>query len=189
MLHYYMKLQMSLKNMSPDIYQVELFGSGSLSVMAKPVSGEWIEDEFSRIKRYGTDRIVSLLIVSLLEDHEAHEIGLGEESAVAMRYKMEFVLFPIPDRGLPSSMEEYLKFTKRLYHDASEGLNTLIHCRAGIGRTGIVAAGELMHCGFKPLEAFKHISRRRGVDVSDTEEQREWVVKSYEKMLHMDPLS
>jgi len=41
--------------MKPDIYQVELIGSGSLSVMAKPVSGEWIEDEFIGIREWGID--------------------------------------------------------------------------------------------------------------------------------------
>jgi hypothetical protein len=39
--------------MRPEIYQVELIGSGFLSVMAKPVSGEWIEDELSGIAKEG----------------------------------------------------------------------------------------------------------------------------------------
>ena len=163
--------------MSPDIYQVELIGSGSLSVMAKPVSGEWIDDEFSGIRKWGIDRIVSLL-----ESHEAYEVGLGEELTLASRFDMEFISFPIKDRGLPSSIQDYLAFTKRLYHEAAGGLHTVVHCRAGIGRTGIVAAGVLLHCGFEPMEAFKHISAKRGVEVPDTNEQVEWVVKSYEAM-------
>lgn len=95
--------------MSPDIYKIELIGSGSLSVMAKPVSGEWIEDEFSGIARWGIDRIVSLL-----ENQESLEVGLGEEKQLAEKYGMEFVHYPIPDRGLPNSIRDYLAFTKRL---------------------------------------------------------------------------
>jgi len=163
--------------MSPYIYQIELIGSGSLSVMAKPVSGEWIEDEFSGIRRWGIDRIVSLL-----ENDEAYEVGLDEESTLANRFDMEFISYPIRDRGLPSSIQDYLAFTKRLYHEAAGGLHTVVHCRAGIGRTGIVAAGVLLHAGFEPLEAFKHISTKRGVTVPDTSEQIKWVVKSYEAM-------
>jgi len=163
--------------MNPDIYQIELIGSGSLSVMAKPVSGEWIEDEFSGIVKWGIDRIVSLL-----ESHEAFEVGLGEEKEITEKYGMEYVHYPIPDRGLPNSVKDYLAFTKRLYHEAAGGLNTVVHCRAGIGRTGIVAAGVLLHCGFEPQQAIEHISKLRGVAVPDTEEQINWVVKSHAAM-------
>lgn len=62
--------------------------------------------------------------------------------------------------------------------DAANGLNTVIHCRADIGRTGVVAAGVLLHCGFEPLEAIEHISKLRDVAVPDTQEQIDRVVKS-----------
>jgi protein-tyrosine phosphatase len=163
--------------MSPDIYQVKLIGSGSLSVMAKPVSGEWIEDEFSMIAKRGINRIVSLL-----EDREAIDVGLGQERVLAEKNGMEFISFPIPDRGLPDSVSEYLDFTRRIYREAASGLHTVVHCRAGIGRTGLIAAGVLLHCGFEPKEAFEHISRKRCVVVPDTEEQINWVVKSYATM-------
>lgn len=35
--------------MGPDIYKVDQLGQGFLAVMAKPVSGEWIDEEFSDI--------------------------------------------------------------------------------------------------------------------------------------------
>jgi protein-tyrosine phosphatase len=166
-----------VKSMSPDIYKIELIGSGSLSVMAKPVSGEWIEDEFSGIATWGIDRVVSLL-----ESHEVIEVGLGDEKQLSEKYGMEFIHYPIPDRGLPASIQDYLAFTKRLYHEAAGGLNTVVHCRAGIGRTGIVAAGVLLYCGFEAKEAIKHISKLRGIEIPDTEEQINWVVKSYASM-------
>jgi protein-tyrosine phosphatase len=160
--------------MTPDIYKIELIGSGSLSVMAKPVSGEWIDDEFAGIANWGINRIVSLL-----EPREEVDVGLSEEKLYAEKYGMEFISFPIKDRGLPKSIQEYLAFTKQLYQEAAGGLNTVVHCRAGIGRTGIIAAGVLLHCGFEPKEAIEHISKRRGVAVPDTEEQIEWVIRSY----------
>lgn len=163
--------------MIPDIYKVELIGSGSLSVMAKPVSGEWIEDEFSNISMFGIDRIVSLL-----ESHEVYDLGLDMEKALAEKNGMEFISYPIPDRGLPNSIDDFLRFTKRLYNEAAGGLNTVVHCRAGIGRTGMIAAGVLLHCGFEPIDAFDLISKKRGVAVPDTQEQIDWVVKSYSEM-------
>ncbi len=62
--------------------------------------------------------------------------------------------------------------------DAANGLNTVIHCRADIGRTGVVAAGVLLHCGFEPQESIEHISKCRGAAVPDTQEQIDCVVKS-----------
>ena len=163
--------------MIPDIYKVEVIGSGSLSLMAKPISGEWIEDEFSNISRFGIDRIVSLL-----EPHEVYDLGLEKEKELSEKNGMDFVLYPIPDRGLPRSIDDYLRFTKRLYHEAAGGLNTVVHCRAGIGRAGMVAAGVLLHCGFEPNDAFELISKKRRVTVPDTQEQIDWVIKSHAAM-------
>ncbi len=163
--------------MKPDIYEVELIGSGFLAVMAKPVAGEWIEDEFRGIANLGI-----MQIVSLLESSEEYEVGLTDEKKLSEKYGMEFVSFPLPDRGLPRSLGEYSKFTKNLYHQIAGGKNTVIHCRAGIGRTGVVAAGVLLHCGFEPEEAFEQISEKRGVVVPDTIEQRNWVIEHAAKI-------
>lgn len=159
--------------MKPQIYQVELIGSGSLSIMAKPTSGEWIEDEFRAIAKEGINRIVSLL-----EINEAREVGLEREKELAERNGMEFISYPIPDRGLPKSIGDFSKFTKRLYHEAAGGVTTVIHCRAGIGRTGLVAAGVLLQWGFEPERAFALISSKRGIIVPDTDEQRNWLIKN-----------
>ena len=163
--------------MKPDIYKVELIGSGSLSVMAKPVSGEWIEDEFSNISSMGINRIVSLL-----EAHEAYELGLDSEKQLSEKYNMEFISYPIVDRGLPSSINEFLQFTNSLYHEVVLGLNIVIHCRAGIGRTGVVAAGILLHHGFDPKDAFDLISKQRRVEVPDTQAQIDWLIKAYKAL-------
>ena len=72
-----LKRALRVRDMRPSIYQVELIGSGSLSVMAKPVSGEWIDDEFAAIAESGIARIVSLL-----ERSESYEVGLENEKTM-----------------------------------------------------------------------------------------------------------
>lgn len=146
--------------MGPDIYPIATIGSGSLSIMAKPVAGEWIEDELSGIAKSGIKRIVSLL-----EYTEAIELGLETEKDLSEKYGMEFISYPIADRGVPNSVSEYLEFTKCQYRDIAKGVNSLIHCRAGIGRSGLIAAGILLHCGFEANAAFAHISTKRRVSV------------------------
>ena len=123
----------------PSIYVVEPIGCSYLAVMARPVLGEWIKDEFAGIAAFGIKRVVSLL-----EADEATEIGLGDERALCEENGMEFLSYPIIDRGLPSSLADFSQFTLKLYETISGGQATVLHCRAGIGRTGIMAAGVLL---------------------------------------------
>jgi protein-tyrosine phosphatase len=55
------------------------------------------------------------------------------------------------------------------------GRTVVIHCRAGIGRSAVIAACALICSGQDVGTAFNEISRSRGVMVPDTDEQREWV--------------
>jgi len=165
--------------MKPDTYKIETIGRGFLAVMAKPVSGDWIEDEFIGIANAGITKMVSLL-----ERHEEYEVGLQLEKELTQRNGMKFVSYPIHDRGLPSSVNDFSQFTHNLYHQIVGGSNTVIHCRAGIGRTGLVAAGVLLHSGLKAEEAFEKISAKRRVQVPDTEEQRNWIISNRDRIIN-----
>ena len=72
--------------------------------------------------------------------------------------------------------------TKSIYHAAARGQSTVIHCRAGIGRTGLVAAGVLLHAAFSVDDAFAHITQRRGVEVPDTQEQSDWLAANFDQV-------
>lgn len=159
--------------MKPDIYQVESIGTGMLFIMAKPVSGEWIEEEFVGIANEGVNQVVSLL-----ERGESFEVGLENESELVFKNGMNYISFQIKDRCLPPSVKQFSKFTKDLYHQIAAGENTVIHCRSGIGRSALVVAGVLLHCGFTAQEAFQRISESRGVQVPDTVEQEEWLIEN-----------
>ena len=158
--------------MLPTIYKVKNIESGTLSVMAKPVSGEWIEDEFIGLKHLGVSKVVSLL-----EFSEQIEVGLSAEKELCEQHNIEYENFPIPDRGLPNTGAAN-KFVSKLAKEISEGKHIVIHCRAGIGRTGIIAGGVLVKLGIAPKEALALISKARGVQVPDTEEQEMWLCTS-----------
>ena len=157
--------------MNPDIYKVKEIGSGYLAIMAKPVSGEYIEDEFQGIARFGINKIVSLL-----EPLEEYEVGLREEASLSKKNGIEFVSFPIEDRGLPTSLTDFSKFISVLNTDIANGISTAVHCRAGIGRAGIVVASVLVCNGMRVEAAFELVSEKRGGSVPDTEEQKKWVL-------------
>ena len=155
--------------MLPTIYKVIKIEQGTLSVMAKPVPGEWIEDEFIGLRHLGVDKVVSLL-----EVQEQREIGLEQEEALCLKNDIEFVSFPIPDRGLPNTVKA-VNFADELYAQICKGKHVVIHCIAGIGRTGIIAGAVLVKSGKIAVEAIALISAARGVQVPDTEEQEDWL--------------
>jgi protein-tyrosine phosphatase len=155
--------------MLPTTYKVKNIGKGVLSVMAKPVSGEWIEDEFIGLKSLGIDKVVSLL-----EKFEQQDVGLASEEELCVKNGIEYSSFPIPDRGLPETGQARI-FIQELHQEIGNGKHIVIHCRAGIGRTGIIAGGVLVKSGMSAKEAFALISTARGVQVPDTEEQEDWL--------------
>ncbi len=137
--------------------------------MAKPVPGEYIEDEFIGFARLGINKIICLL-----EDWEQKELGLASEEELCKKNGIEYLSFPIPDRGLPST-ELALDLAERIFSEICAGKHIAIHCRAGIGRTGIIAGTILLKLGKSSEEAFSLISEARGIRVPDTEEQENWL--------------
>lgn len=139
-----------------------------------PDAGDSLEPQLVALANAGVDQIVSLL-----EHNEANTLGLSDEAWLAKKHGMEYVSFPLPDMQLPPSLTSYVQFTALLAEQIRTGTNTLIHCRAGIGRTGMISAGILIHSGLQANAAFDLICEKRGVSVPDTEKQRDWVVSNY----------
>lgn len=165
-------------DMGPTFYKIGRIGRGFLAVMAKPVAGEWVDDEFSGLREGGLRQVVSLL-----EDHEAFELGLEDEQGHCERHDLRFVSYPIPDRGLPPSVRGFRDLTRSIHRETAAGRSTVVHCRAGIGRTGLVAASVLLHGGFGVDEALNRVSERRGITVPDTDEQSAWLFSNHAQIV------
>lgn len=158
--------------MLPILYKLSIPAiQGQLSIMAKPIGGEWLDDSIQGLKLLGVDGIVSLL-----ERPEQYELGLAQQADCCQTHGLSYLNFPIPDRGLPTTLKA-LALAKQLYAEISAGQHLVIHCRAGIGRTGIIAGAVLVASGIDPQLALTRISQARGVTVPDTDEQRMWLLK------------
>jgi protein-tyrosine phosphatase len=156
--------------MSADIYWLTEVSLGSLAILGRPRAGDWLADEIADWRAGGiTD------VVSLLEEHEVRELGLEREAALVAEAGMSFTRFAIPDRGVPASAAETLTLWERLAGRLREGGAVGVHCRASIGRAGLIVAGTLVHLGVPEELAWRRTSEARGRAVPDTQEQRAWV--------------
>jgi len=130
---------------------------GKLALASRPRGGDWLEEEMAGWRRAGVDTVLSLLT-----PEEEQELELKREGREAKARGMKFASLPIPDRQVPNSESEMSATLDRLDADLSAGKNVVVHCRQGIGRTGLVAACLLITKGLTPEAAVKALSARAG---------------------------
>jgi protein-tyrosine phosphatase len=151
---------------------------GRLFIVSRPRGGDWLADEIAAWERAGLN-----VIVSALTQPESEEMQLGDERTEADRLGIEFVSFPIADRGTPESFAASEKVFRRLVDLLNEGKNVGVHCRQGVGRSSLIAAASLVLAGVPVDEAWGRIEAGRGCGVPDTPEQRVWVGRFSQAML------
>jgi protein-tyrosine phosphatase len=156
--------------MGTELHWVDGPWPGKLALVARPRGGDWLEDEIANWRRSGVDAVLSLLT-----PEEEQSLGLGNEARTVKEQGMDFMSLPIPDRQVPSSETEVAAALERLNTKLSAGKNVLVHCRQGVGRSGLVAACLLVTKGLDPSAAVDRISAARGVAVPETTEQRHWI--------------
>jgi protein-tyrosine phosphatase len=156
--------------MSTELYWLDERWPGRVALSARPRGGDWLSDEVADWKRAEVS-----VVLSLLEPQEERDLDLKREPRQVREQGLEFASLPIPDRHVPRSEPKLMQVLDELDAALSKGKNVLVHCRQGVGRSGLVAACLLVRKGLSPGAAIDKISAARGVAVPETEEQREWI--------------
>jgi len=159
--------------MEVTIYSINGPWKGRLAIVPRPRGGDWLEDEVRAWRKAGLD-----LVVSLLTTYEIADLDLDQESNYCKAHDLHFLHFPIPDLGVPSSREAGLEFVSKLHKALTAGKSVGLHCRQGIGRSGLISASLLVLSGLDPEMAFQRVGTARGFPVPETSEQRDWVIES-----------
>lgn len=154
--------------MPSTLYWIDTPDTLRLAIMARPRADDWLEDEIAHWRDSGVG-----IVVSLLEDEEVEALALQREAGLCADSGIAFHRFPIPDRGLPDDTGQAMRFAAEI---ASAGKPIAIHCRAGIGRSSLMAAAMLVADGMDPVAALTAIESARGLSIPDTEAQRAWVL-------------
>lgn len=116
-------------------------------------------------------------VASLLTPDEASELDLQPEADCIRAEGLDYLRLPIPDYGVPPSVEDFSRFVQDLEGKLEAGRSVAVHCRQGIGRSSVLVASQLVSSGLEPDEAFRRIEKARGRPVPDTREQRDWVTR------------
>lgn len=156
--------------MNAEIYAVATLGKGHLSVMAHPSGAPDLEAELLGLRSKGVDHVVSLL-----EPDEAEDMDLADEGMFCRKLGLRFTSFPIPDFDIPPDRDEALELVETLHRRIADGEHIVIHCRAGIGRTGLIASALLVRDGLTPGAAMHEVSFARGGPAPQTSAQVAWV--------------
>src|SRR5262249_14304767 len=160
---------------SGDAMRTELHGiqgpwPGRLAIMCRPRGGDWLEDEIQSWRRSGVD-----VGLSLLTADEVAYLSLANEAGLWLQNGTQFLSFPIPDRGVPSSREAFLNLLTTLTEQLAGGKNIAVHCRQGIGRAALVAICLLVMSATDPEVAIRRVGAARGCSVPETPEQGQWI--------------
>ena len=117
-------------------------------------------------------------ILCLLNDYEMKSIGVNISlyKKLCKEHSINFIQFPIIEMSIPEN--SYLFYSNIILEilDCLKSSSILIHCRGGIGRSGMVGAiliGIIMNLSAK--ESIKFIRSKRGKNCVETSRQENFV--------------
>jgi ADP-ribosyl-[dinitrogen reductase] hydrolase len=134
------------------------------------------DSDLDAIAAFGATRLVTLM-----EPDELAFIGIAPRrlAQAAEARGLAWVHLPIRNLSIPGAAWEagWLTAGATLRAELAAGGRFALHCYAGLGRTGIVAARLLIEHGYRPAEA---IARVRGIRPGsiETSEQESYVLRT-----------
>ena len=129
-----------------------------------------IDKDLERLQSYyGID-----LLITLLEEHEFQDLRMFGFIERLQQYDMDHIWFPIQDTSVPRNIPRFAKLVTRIIDVLSNGQTVVVHCMAGLGRSGLVAASCLTALGFTPAQAIAVVRSVRPGAI-DPKEQESFV--------------
>lgn len=137
--------------------------------------GQWDRDLDLDLRRLRDHYRVDCL-ASLMEAHEYRELHIADLTERAEKYGIAVHRFPIRDVDAPpaEAMTHFVELIESILGDVRAGKTVVIHCRGGLGRSGLVAASCLVRLGHSPADAIRRVRSARPGAVEVASQER-WV--------------
>lgn len=117
------------------------------------------------------------LMLTLITAEELHGMGLSDFFDQAFSAGLDCHHLPINDMHTPSAkfQTKWALFASQARNRLANDEVVLMHCRAGIGRAGTMAATLLVATGVVPADAIRRVRQARP-GALETPEQENWVL-------------
>ena len=80
------------------------------------------------------------IVASLLERKELAELQIASLFELIKKHNFSHYYFPIQDKSVPKNKVQLRRFLNNLCTEIQKDRKILIHCNAGLGRSGLIAA-------------------------------------------------
>ena len=124
--------------MKTELHWIPLDAPGRLAIVGRPRGNDWLDDEMSGWERRGVSAVVSMLE----PDGEA-DLGSGGEAEACAAHAIVYESVPVADRGVPADEPSFQAAVESAAELLLAGSTVAVHCRQGIGRSGLSAAAVL----------------------------------------------
>jgi ADP-ribosyl-[dinitrogen reductase] hydrolase len=128
-----------------------------------------LEEDLSVIRKWGASTVVTLI-----EMHEFELLKVGRLGELVEKLGMRWIHLPIRDVDVPDERfeKQWVVAGPEIHDRIDAGEKILIHCRGGLGRTGLVAGLILVERGCVPCDAIQQVrAARRGAIETAAQEQ------------------
>jgi ADP-ribosyl-[dinitrogen reductase] hydrolase len=138
---------------------------------ANSYSGTWDRDlnaDLEAISKWG-----AVALVTLIEDHEFIDLSVLDLGDKAEGLGLEWHHLPIKDVNIPRGefRDAWAYSGHRLRSLLRAGKKIVIHCKGGLGRTGIVAGRLMIELGQTPIEVIDAIRKARPGSIETSEQE------------------
>jgi len=140
------------------------------------MTGDWARDldpDLDDVMRWGARHVVTLLT-----EGEMADLGVAGLDDGVTRRGMQWHHFPIEDAGVPhdAARDSLRALLDTLVLELASGFNVFVHCKGGLGRTGLMA-GLLLRALGLPAERIVTDLRAVRPNALETGEQERFVAE------------